>query len=257
MSDSENISVCSNVSSDNVHSSKLDSLFSEASAVIQLDDDVPVWAKALLGLMHGLVTELKVIRDTHEKRIESLESEIKEQSSINDVLFAENIKLKNEIEKLQTSVDEQEQRGRNYNLVVHGVVETADEDPEEIVRDIIVDSLGIELTETSLANVHRLGKVIIKDTRMSTRKTKTKTRQRPIIFKFSRYSERMRVYGNKKLLKGKGIYITENLTERNMEIYRKAISVYGRDRCWTSQGHTFVLLENGEKTKISSLQDLD
>ena len=119
---------------------------------------------------------------------------------------------------------------------------------------MIVNTLGIELSETSLSNVHRLGKEVAKDTRMSTRKTKS--RQRPIIFKFANYAKRIEVFANKKLLKDKGIYITENLTERKLDIYRHAISKYGVKKCWTSQGYTFVL-RNGEKDKIKSLKDIN
>ena len=56
---------------------------------------------------------------------------------------------------------------------------------------------------------------------------KTKKKEGPIIVKFARYNLRHNIFKNKKLLKGKGVSITENLTKYRMTKLNEAREAYG------------------------------
>ena len=80
--------------------------------------------------------------------------------------------------------------------------------------------MELELTEKELDRTHRIGNP----------KSGNK-RPRPIIVKFSRYNTRRKVFVNKKKLKNTGI--SESLTKRRMEFFKKAKNEYGFSNVWT------------------------
>ena len=196
------------------------------------------------------VSELKGIDKLYTK-IDSLASDVEVQAKVNNVLVAENNKLRSDLDDLRSKVNVLEQRGRNYNLMLHGVKEDSTEDPEEVVRDVLCEKLEIELSEVALQNVHRLGK--LDNTRVTRSK---KVYNRPIIFKFSSYRDRIKVFSNKSKLKRSGMGITENLTKMNFELYKAAGSKFGEKNIWILEGNIYAL-KNGRKVKIRNYDDID
>ena len=79
---------------------------------------------------------------------------------------------------------------------------------------------------------------------------KTKKKERPIIVKFARYNLRHNVFKNKKLLKGKGVSITESLIKDHMAKLNEARETYGFRNVWTSDGKIFF---KDEKNPLSKL----
>ena len=63
--------------------------------------------------------------------------------------------------------------------------------------------MDVEITPESIDRTHRLGK-----------KQHNTGRPGPIIVKFSTNNTRHKIFRNKKVLKGKGVSITESLTQR-------------------------------------------
>ena len=162
----------------------------------------------------------------------------------------DNKKLRNKVNSLCDSVDLQEQRSGNYNLVIHGVPEAINEKPDQRVIKILNEELEIKLDVRDLQNCHRLGR---KD---DTRKTRaTQPRPRPIIFKFKNYNDRILVFKNKKKLKGKTFLITENLTAKRYQLYTDVSTELGRNNVWTAEGRIFAMINNSKKL-ITSIDDI-
>ena len=76
--------------------------------------------------------------------------------------------------------------------------------------------MDVEITPGSIDRTHRLGK-----------KQQNTGRPRPIIVKFSTYITRHKIFRNKKVLKGKGVSITESLTQKRVELLKKAREEHG------------------------------
>jgi len=149
--------------------------------------------------------------------------------------------LENKVEKLKGEQDDLDQYQRRWNLVLHGLPENNDENCAEIVHQLINTKLNVNLPASSLQRSHRLG-------------TKTNGK-RPIIVRFLNYSDRKRVYGEKKKLKGTGIVITENLTPTRLNLYKKVHETKIFTASWTMDGNVFGVF-NGKVVRVSSLNDL-
>ena len=199
------------------------------------DDTVPEWAKLLFDCFKVIITELKENK--------SFDSDIKD-------LKAEVNVLKNEINTLKKANDNNEQRGRNECLVLHGYNEEVNENTNNIVCHVIGNELGIPITEADIKNSHRLGPP---RTQRSTRTNKVTPR--PIIFRLSYFRTRINIYKNKRKLKGKPLLITENLTALRFQTFKAAIEKFGKNNVWTNEGRILTKFEN-KIHSFSSMEEL-
>lgn len=228
---------------------KLAGFQNDVGEIINNNAEMPVWANSMLELFKGLISELSNVNKLYEK-IDQLESKIAVNKTISDRLVDNNKKLQGEVKSLSDSVDLQEQRSRNYNLVVHGVPEALNEKPDQRVTKILNDELELNLDVRDLQNCHRLGR---KD---DTRKTRAnQPRPRAIIVKFKNYNDRILVFKNKKKLKGRPFLITENLTEKRYKLYTDVSTELGRKNVWTAEGRIFAMI-NKSKKLITSIEDI-
>lgn len=205
----------------------LDDLLNRLSKV--KDDGKPDWAKLLFDCFQGVITALK----------ENISS-VAEINNLKDEI----VELKDEIKSLQKSNDDNEQRGRNNCLIIHGYEEKEKEDTTSIVCDVISKELGITITPQDIMNSHRLGKrkLIPSENQRSTRASKVLPR--PIIFRLTYFQKRLEIYGNKRKLKGKNLLITENLTAKRFSILKSAVEKFGKNNVWTNQGRIITKLNN-------------
>ena len=102
---------------------------------------------------------------------------------------------------MQIQLDQQAQYSRRNCLLFHGIKEEKGEDIDSIIINSSKEEMNIETLPNDLDGMHRIGN------------PKTKKKERPIIVKFLRYNLRRNIYKNKKLLIGKGVSITKNLTK--------------------------------------------
>ena len=164
--------------------------------------------------------------------MEALESYKVVNDTVTENLLNDNKMLRDKIELLESKVDDQEQRNRNYCLVLHGVEEKEGENTDELVINTVVNDLGI--TGFSLNNIqrsHRMGP------RINARNTRNKrVKPRLVIFRLSDFRIRKEIFKNKRKLKGKGVSITENLTHRRLNLLKLAQTKYGFDKVWTMEG---------------------
>ena len=100
---------------------------------------------------------------------------------------------------MEAQVDKQPQYSRRNCLLFHGIKEEKDEDTDRIIINTVEEEMGIEILPIDLHRSHRIGN------------PNSKKKERPIIVKFEGYNSRHNIFKNKKLLKGKGVSVTESL----------------------------------------------
>ena len=67
---------------------------------------------------------------------------------------------------------------------------------------------------------------------------------RAIIFRFRDFRARPSLFYNKKMLKGTGISITENLTKKRYTLYKHAVAKYGLGEIWTIERRVTTKIDN-------------
>ena len=216
------------------------------------DPTIPPWALLLIESFRVLITEFKGLHDI-SKRFSELDDISATCRNTSDLLKADNIRLNHELNELRDRVDDQEQRNRNYCLILHGVDETPNESTDDVVAAVINDNLGINLSVDEIERSHRLGPLNITDNRQNLRSSKKYCR--PIIVRFKFICKKIEVFKSKRALKGKQISISENLTKHRYVIYKAAMQKYCMGKVWTNDGR--ITTKVGERyIIINSMKDL-
>uniref|UniRef100_A0A1Y1MUD8 L1 transposable element RRM domain-containing protein n=1 Tax=Photinus pyralis TaxID=7054 RepID=A0A1Y1MUD8_PHOPY len=148
--------------------------------------------------------------------------------------------LKKENVKLATELDELKQYSRRNNIRVFGIPETSGENVEDKFLSVTKDRMSIVLMPNEIERCHRIGK-------------KINNKPRPVIIKFMSYKTKALLYLNKKLLKGTGITLREDLTSDRAKLYKLAVDKYGFNNVWTYDGVIKLKLKN----TIQSIRSAD
>ena len=136
-------------------------------------------------------------------------------------------------------------------LLIHGVQENDNESTDDVALAIINGDLGLnDIDVNEIQRSHRLGP---KKPQRNLRSNKMYTR--PIIVRFTNYRTRRNVFKQKSNLKGLNISISENLTHTRYELYKSAISKFGKGKVWTSDGRITTKV-NDQYVIIKSAEDL-
>ncbi len=157
--------------------------------------------------------------------------------------------LENEVQRLQKTVEKErefrndlEQYQRRDSLRFLGVGpdggrETAD-DCEEKVLAIINDELGLNhILSADISIAHRIGVRFIKP--------------RPILVKFLSRKHKTQVMQKRRLLKGSGRGIVEDLTPINMKRLKSVQQHPKVKNSWTKEGTIHAVLHNGKIVKVT------
>ena len=115
--------------------------------------------------------------------------------------------LNTSVKYLENQLDCQGQYSHRNCILIHGIIETLDENTDISLRTINVHS-DLKLAEKELDRTHRIGNP----------KSGNK-RPKPIIVKFVRCDTKRKVFVNKKRLKNTGISITESLTKHRILVF--------------------------------------
>ena len=143
------------------------------------------------------------------EKFDGLEKDGHEKDKIIKSLSKKTFEMAQRINKLVNLVDRQEQYLRHNCLLVHGIVETNDENTDDLILKTINEKLDINNTESEIDRSHSIGTK--KDGR----------RPRPIIVKLMSYNTTEKVFASKRKLKGTRVSITESLTAKGMEQLNK------------------------------------
>ena len=164
-------------------------------------------------------------RKVREMELQMGESAAKMDSLVDDLtqsnsdLVSENEKLKEKVQSLESQITVQEDYSRKMNLRLDGVKEEPGEDTEEVVRGILRSKLKIA-DRMDIDVCHRVGKR--QDVGQSQGSSK-KNRQRTVLVRFTKLSDRNRVWARKRELKGSNIFINEDFSiqteKRRRQLY--------------------------------------
>lgn len=127
---------------------------------------------------------------------------------------------------ISADLDSLEQYTRRCNLRIYGIRESQAENTDNLVLDLVKNKLNVQLTLNDIDRSHRVGKPQI-------------NRNRAIIVKFCSYRDKQLIFSNKKMLKGSGIIIREDMTHIRQNIVTEAIKMFGIAKIWTRDGKIF------------------
>ena len=150
------------------------------------------------------------------------------------------------ITKLEFSIDELKQYGRNNCLILHGLhnFPNAHSNYDEFLLKVIT-TLNLHLNLSLDIN-----RVDIAHPLPTARNGNT-----PIIIKFLRRLARNQVFKRKHLFSRTGLAVTESLTKRRLSLLNEAKSLLGDKNVWTYNGTVFTII-NSKHEKIVSQEAL-
>ena len=99
--------------------------------------------------------------------------------------------------------------------------------------------MDIEMFSDDIDRLHRIGKQ--KD---------EPNKVRRVIVKFMRYSDRNKIFRNKKQLKGKKMSIIESLTELRMSKLKEARDEFGFSNVWSTDGRILYKEEGSDQIRV-------
>ena len=173
------------------------------------------------ALKDSLVGELKAALGTSTEVIKKLEAALHERDKrIHDLES-----------KLSEKQDDLEQYGRRMCLRVFGIPEERNEDTDRIAIDV-EKRINVDLSIQDIDRSHRIGKI----------------NAGPVIIKFISYRKLSEVFRSKKLLKGSGITVREDLTKRRHGLLKMAITKFGLQNVWTVDGN--IIVKDGDNKRI-------
>lgn len=159
-----------------------------------------------LGEINNKLDALNKKFDAKEKEIETLKNE--------------NKALQLTIQLQEQRIEELEKQYREKKLIIHGIKEVTNENEETLEREIIklMGTLGVEMKkEKDIVEVRRIGKQ--KD-----------DRERPVLLEVMKNDKRREIFRKKKLLKGRNIWIVEDLPQQVRQQRRELTKIMQDER---------------------------
>lgn len=175
-----------------------------------------------------------------DAKIKSLEAEIEllksTKNNANDNV--KNIITSEDQTRLEQKMDNLEQHAKRNNIRLMGLSETKNNNNNilDTVKDLFVNKLKVNSTsiENELLVAYRVGQ-----------QSETNDKPRHIIVTFSNTSTKNLIYTKKRMLKGTGLVIKEDLTVKRLAIVKDAAEKYGFKNVWTFNGIVFAKTEKG------------
>lgn len=186
------------------------------------------------------------IFDLH-KKCDRLERQVNDLSKENFELRDTMRSLSNKFDALSQNLDDLDQYSRGMNILIHGIPVLSQQpgntepDLEPRVVSFLNSNLGISLTEIDIGALHRLpGPSTTASSRI---------RPPPILVQFNNRKTRNSVLSKRKLLKGKNVSMTEQLTVKKSALLRKA-NLLVQDKkiisAWSHDGRIIAKLLSNE-----------
>ena len=236
----------------------------DTAMIIDKSELEDIILKSIAVAMEKYQVEVKqMIEKNHSElinKIELLEHEnqtLKAQKEIlltkMDVLNAENKEtlttlnnLKQEIEYLQTKTNDNEQYSRKNHIRIFGLPENTPntENSKQLVLDFIKDRLKIPLTLPDIDGAHRVG-------------IARNGKPRGMIVRFLKRADRMEVLRARKVLKGTGISVAEDLTKLNVQLLNRAKNHPKIEQSYSWNNKCWAVGKNGTRIKLTLHCNID
>lgn len=144
-------------------------------------------------------------------------------------------------QQLQDRTDQLEMYTRRNSLRIFGLEERDGENNDQLAISV-AQKISVPLSLSDIDRCHRVG-------------PKISGRKRPLIVKFVSYRKRQEVFRAKRLLKGSGITIREDLTRNRLELLQAAIQKFGLSNVWTEDG-TVIVRQGNSRLRLQTMADL-
>nr|CAI5826525.1 unnamed protein product [Callosobruchus analis] len=168
---------------------------------------------------------------------------ITENSTVITDIKEEAANLKSESEYLLKAFDDMDQQIRSNNLRIFNLPEKKDEDLlQEIIR-FCHSKLDVPIEKEEVVACSRIGK-------------RLNHRSRSVLIKLENVNSKQCIYKNKRRLKGSGIVIKEDLTEKRLKLMEVAVERTSLRQVWSFNGSIYVL-HMGKRHLIRKIKDLD
>ena len=200
--------------------------------------------------LKGIRHDMEKTCETMTKRIEILENcmfeaDKKQDGHTNAIegLKNQNAALKEQIDQQAYEHEELMQYNRRSNLKIYNLPEVGTGERGETEQETALavvklcrEELGCELSERDISIAHRLNKT-------------NDGKERSIIVKFVRRSDRNVVIRHRRALKGKSVVIADDLSPFFMKMFFDFKDIVGKKNVWSVEGQIFVKIR-GRVTKV-------
>ena len=160
-------------------------------------------------------------------------------------LKEENRRLKDDLKSVKAKANENEQYSRRNNIRIFGLTEEGTESPTQLVVKFLKKNLDIDISESEIDKVHRIGKP-------------QDGKPPPLIVKFTTHRSKEAVLSRKRNLKGKRIFVAEDLTKPNFQLLKATKNLSQVTSCWSRNGKIFAKVNNSPRILlVRNTDDLD
>ncbi|CAH1964598.1 unnamed protein product [Acanthoscelides obtectus] len=180
---------------------------------------------------------LTLISDKIEQKLgikESQQKMVELEKQIVDLRHAKN--------KLECDLGKFQQHARRKSFRIVGMKESHGISVLEQVLTLCEDNLKTRVLEENIENCFWLGR--------------KKNEQRSVLFTVNSHNLKMKLLRNRKLLKGSGITLTEDMSPARYKLYQKAVQKWGKQKTWFYNGEIWVKLRDN-KLQIKTEEDLN
>ena len=147
----------------------------------------------------------------------------------------ENSQLKENLKKIATKANDNEQYSRRNNIRIFGLQEDKSKSTSESVVNFLKHELDVDISHSEIDKAHPIGK-------------SQDGKPPPLIVKFSNHRSKEKVLSRRRSLKGKRIFITEDLTKQNYQLLQAAKKHSSVSSCWSHNGKILAKCENPPRT---------
>lgn len=186
-----------------------------------------------------LLNEKDLLSALTKKIIDEVEKVFSEKTALLDKKICE-LQVENKL--LSEKCESLEQYSRRNNVRIFGLPTTQQNHTEEQVITLFKEKMGVNIGPEVIDRCHPVGPV--------------KNGKQAIIVKFMSYKFRRQVLAQRKVLKGSGIGVAEDLTFTRYLLYKKVMDKFGYKNVWLFDGNINVKLGDS-KHIFRNLTDFD
>ena len=223
-----------------------------------------------IEVIEGETYNLKRDRDSHQNQINAIKAEKEE---IKGVLTSQRQKLSDTEQNLNSL----QQYTRNWSLRFFGIGETEGETVTDCIDKVVTlvkNKLNVDINSTDIEIAHRTGRRPNRDERDGPEYMEsgevggagagprpgaapTGARPRPIIVRFYSRLVRDSVLIKRRVLKGMGLSIGEDLTPENFKLLKRVQEHSGTLSSWSHRGKILTKLKNGVILQVTPSSDIN
>lgn len=183
-----------------------------------------------------------IVEEKLQKSFDEIHGKVLEMNNKIATLELQNNQLTRDNLKIQLELDNLQQYSRRNNIRIFGIKEEAAEDTHKVVLNMFSEKLKLKIDESAIDRTHRVGG--------------NTSKNRHLIVKFVSYQTRAQIILNRKLLKGTGITVTEDLTVRRLVLLKTAKQKVNKENAWSRDGNIWIKFNNVKRV-IKEEAELD